>query len=1231
MKIQHFSTYNRWRVTVGVACAALMVVAGVLFSFSQLHSVRAAGACQEGFYWSETAKACVAGTSGSDVTPSGSGCNHDPTSSWYDTCVGGAWEYYEYSGPTVSNGSGNTINVSECKAVGGYYRLGLMTYSRDYNGKVTITGRQANFWPVSRFVNMGGYTKLLAGYGVPWSEAEAAFQLAKDRGVAKTDWGNTSWFCSAKLDNGEASDFWSRSYVKAEADGAGPVNGTSDPDGETEVTLEVEVPEGQTKTVKIDFWHKMFYRDKDYPSLGMIAMEKLRDDYEIPEEELCTEYSVSTPIVPETDGGTFCRRDANDGNGKEVYRHENIEVEVSADDESQKICSTIEYDPKSLTTKPKPDGKGWKVEGQDNEDSEACVVIVVNGKKPEEPPEDDAHGFWSQSKVIYADGAAPDISAHELESAPSYEVDGSTATITLSTDYNQFNISFVHTLHAAADLCDPTVQGGAHGNDWEKDSMDSVSTAWIVQTKINYANGESKVIDLQEGEFSTSKCHGGMSTTITSGPHGIDIDPSDLEGDLGSANTITSEIVFSPTNYSFREIDHDTCIEDDDDDDEVSAVLPSDFILANISLDSQISRIEDVRRSLSPRTELTPGSPSDITKTEQTTGKNNNMNVCHKVGGDEPSSPEPCDGELVHEYYSYEVRVRCQSSSVIDYVKDEEGKEVLDENDEPIPIYEDVIERVTSGASKAGTKAQSVVYRPNISTGKIGEHQDIVYAGENSANSGVSNLFAWNNMSAKPLEVRRLSAYESVVYDVESAKQYQDHLAAGNIGKLKAMRGNRYQGDGVCGFLSGSHTVVFDDINIATMGPLQNRCVKLEGPDKTAQLGSSTSGTTVDFRQDLVIPDEIGNKICNSFGFMYEYWFRYDIDGEGVAKDAEGKVSKGEDVSGWQHESDKDYWEVFDSVCHSIAKKPSISILNGSLKTMGGINTSLSPRYDTPGLPQDVSTPSQVYGSWSEYLAVANGAISVRTNDNTHELVGGFTSGSALADGSTIVDNIKDNSLLTIANNADELGNAAIPTNKSYRIRIQSYFDTMCAQASSIGWSCERVSGTIGGNGSGTRILISNGNLTIGSDITTNTTVVPPASLGNLPNIYAIPHTVIIVKGDLTIAPNVEQINAILIVDGTINTCAEFAAGETMADTTSSHGNQCSKRLLFNGPVMAEKIELNRSYGADGTAYGFSTDASTPAETFNYGASDYFWGYAQSGRYDSSYTESYTRELAPRY
>ena len=119
------------------------------------------------------------------------------------------------------------------------------------------------------------------------------------------------------------------------------------------------------------------------------------------------------------------------------------------------------------------------------------------------------------------------------------------------------------------------------------------------------------------------------------------------------------------------------------------------------------------------------------------------------------------------------------------------------------------------------------------------------------------------------------------------------------------------------------------------------------------------------------------------------------------------------------------------------------------------------------------------------------------------------------------------------------------------------------------------------------------------------------------------------------------RIDAWIIATGTINTCKEFVDKSTSADASGKKNGICTNQIIFNGPVMASSLILNRSFGSDpDTATGIgvaptnrSIDSSreAPAEIFNLRADTYLWAYAQSSRYDSSFTESYSRELAPRY
>lgn len=351
----------------------------------------------------------------------------------------------------------------------------------------------------------------------------------------------------------------------------------------------------------------------------------------------------------------------------------------------------------------------------------------------------------------------------------------------------------------------------------------------------------------------------------------------------------------------------------------------------------------------------------------------------------------------------------------------------------------------------------------------------------------------------------------------------------------------------------------------------------------------------------VVVPDHVGYKYCHTGGYRYESW--YSINGS------------------WKHDTRTDknyrnYWYVYDASCRTIAKKPSVAIWNGSLLANGGITTSTSPRYDSAamGVRAEHGGPQTLYGSWSEYLA------SVGRNVNF------FSSGASFAIGSKTLSAPRStpfdssNSPLTIANNS-HLGGSGIYNNSTYRTRLTTFLENQATY----------ISGdTLGAmnNVSNTQILRRDGNLKITGNITTNP--------GNYSSIYHIPQVVIFVHGDLEIASDVTQIDAWLIVDGTINTCSEFVSRVTESDAPNRLSNTCTKQLAFNGPVLANGLILNRSFGSDPVVprtgvFGAAPAKQNAGEIFNLRMDTYLWAYAQANRYASSYTEGYTRELAPRY
>lgn len=351
----------------------------------------------------------------------------------------------------------------------------------------------------------------------------------------------------------------------------------------------------------------------------------------------------------------------------------------------------------------------------------------------------------------------------------------------------------------------------------------------------------------------------------------------------------------------------------------------------------------------------------------------------------------------------------------------------------------------------------------------------------------------------------------------------------------------------------------------------------------------------------VVVPDYVGYKYCHTGGYRYESW--YAINGN------------------WKHDTRTDknyrnYWYVYSASCRTIAKKPTVAIWNGSILTAGGVTTSTSPRFDNAVMGAKVGEGGSrtLYGSWVEYLAAVGKNVNY------------FTSGSSLAIGSKNLSAPQSiplstgNSPLTIANK-DRLGSSGIYNNSTYRTRLTTFLEN---QATPL------TSDTLGAmnNVSNTQILTHNGDLKITGNITTNP--------GAYNSIYHVPQVVIFVHGNLEIASDVTRIDAWLIIDGKINTCSDFTYGSTEADAVNRLRDTCNKQLVFNGPVLANGLTLNRSFGSDPLVTRTGTFGAPPAkynagEIFNLRMDTYLWAYAQAGRYASSYTESYSRELAPRY
>jgi len=295
-------------------------------------------------------------------------------------------------------------------------------------------------------------------------------------------------------------------------------------------------------------------------------------------------------------------------------------------------------------------------------------------------------------------------------------------------------------------------------------------------------------------------------------------------------------------------------------------------------------------------------------------------------------------------------------------------------------------------------------------------------------------------------------------------------------------------------------------------------------------------------------------------------------------------------------------------VCTTVGKKPKVQIWGNDIAVRGKIETSTSVK--------DISG-TRVFGSWVEY-----GAFSVGVNSR-------FASASGL-NGQT--NNAQSAwSKLTFAN-IDDAGAASYgsyTTAPNFRPApgVASYFASLPDQQPAGGGSVNLANLTFATGG--TPIVRTAGNLTItGGDIPAGRSVIIRATgtvtiSGNitytdatLSSVRDIPQ-VVIIANNINIRNNVRQVDAWLVASGTINTCSNFSGNLT--------SNKCNQSLSVNGPVVTNRLILNRTAGS-----GTGAQSGDPAERFNLRPDAFLWAQLQASGNDKAQTV-YSTELPPRF
>lgn len=347
--------------------------------------------------------------------------------------------------------------------------------------------------------------------------------------------------------------------------------------------------------------------------------------------------------------------------------------------------------------------------------------------------------------------------------------------------------------------------------------------------------------------------------------------------------------------------------------------------------------------------------------------------------------------------------------------------------------------------------------------------------------------------------------------------------------------------------------------------------------------------------------------------------------------------------------------------CRVIAKKPSFQIWGGSLYSAGNVKSYDSKKYLLAGIHtytpiRDSSQTPHIFGSWVEYGIIANGIVSgVSSGTATGYATSNFGV-SADNPGGTTNPDFCNRSRLTFSNTnclsgtAGQFGSSGGSSSKQ---TVKQKYATAAAETDDLNNGSllklnlsSPSSYTVKDN---IRYTYTSGDIAItaSSKLSSGVTHVIYAkgsviiygngaplsySDSSYTNISDIPQYIIIADGNIHIDSEVTRVDAILVTEGTINTCTSFntstnhlqIAGKEVG-TNNVTGVYCGKQLRINGAVIADEIKLYRIYGA-----GTGLNSIIPAEIINYTPSTYVWDSGNASNSKPEIHTTYQHELAPR-
>ena len=334
-------------------------------------------------------------------------------------------------------------------------------------------------------------------------------------------------------------------------------------------------------------------------------------------------------------------------------------------------------------------------------------------------------------------------------------------------------------------------------------------------------------------------------------------------------------------------------------------------------------------------------------------------------------------------------------------------------------------------------------------------------------------------------------------------------------------------------------------------------------------------------------------------------------------------------------------WGVSNPSCKIIAKKPSFQVWGGGVYSLGAV--SLNAAYKTNlagvsgrGYSMTGKGNTTVFGSWAEQAVAGTSTIAELASGSP--MTGGSYEGNGYATGycnyrTPLSLSNYSTSNLAICPNQQKTGGMPSANNVVNRKSLVEslvkggantsagtidlnntghYTETTDPLGKKIRYTYRSSGLSIQGatvNAGIVHVVRSDNDITITGDI--------KYQKASFKTVDEVPKLVIYAK-NIKINCNVKQVDAVLLAENEINTCANSSDINAQAN---------SNQLRINGTIVTNKLKLNRTYGA-----ATGTNSAVPAEIINYDTSLILWF---SNNKDSDAVDkldiTYQQELAPRY